>query len=44
MRTLFVSTARTGLSPEQLADQPLAGGLFAVAMESPGLLAGLFGG
>lgn len=44
MRTLFISTARTGLTPEQLADQPLAGGLFAVAMDSPGLPAGLFGG
>jgi sugar lactone lactonase YvrE len=44
MRTLFISTARSGLTPEQLAAQPLAGGLFAVAMESPGLPAGLFGG
>ena len=44
MRTLFISTARTGLTPEQLADQPLAGGLFAVAMDRPGLPAGLFGG
>jgi sugar lactone lactonase YvrE len=44
MRTLFISTARTGLTADQLADQPLAGGLFAVAMDSPGLPAGLFGG
>ena len=44
MRTLFISTARTGLSPEQLSDQPLAGGLFAVAIDSPGVPAGLFAG
>jgi D-xylonolactonase len=44
MRTLFISTARTGLTPDQLAGQPLAGGLFAVAMDSPGVPAGLFGG
>lgn len=44
MCTLFISTARTGLTPEQLADEPLAGGLFAVALDSPGLPAGLFGG
>lgn len=44
MRTLFISTARTGLTPGQLADQPLAGGLFAVAIDSPGVTAGLFGG
>jgi xylono-1,5-lactonase len=44
MRTLFVTSARVGLTPEQLADQPLAGGLFAMAMDSPGVPAGLFGG
>lgn len=43
LRTLFISTARTGLTPGQLAGQPLAGGLFAVAMDSPGVPAGLFG-
>jgi xylono-1,5-lactonase len=44
MRTLFVTSARIGLSPEQLAAEPLAGGLFAVATDSPGVAAGLFGG
>ena len=44
LQTLFISTARTGLSPEQLAAQPLAGGLFAVDVGSPGVPAHLFGG
>jgi sugar lactone lactonase YvrE len=42
--TLFITTARSGLTPEQLAAEPLAGGLFALAVGSPGLPAGLFGG
>jgi len=44
LRTLFITTARSGLTPEQLAAEPLAGGLFAVSIDSPGLPAGLFGG
>ncbi|MEO8021749.1 SMP-30/gluconolactonase/LRE family protein [Polaromonas sp.] len=44
LRTLFITTARVGLTPEQLAAEPLAGGLFAVAVDSPGLPAGMFGG
>lgn len=44
LRTLFITTARSGLTPEQLVAEPLAGGLFAVAVDSPGLPAGLFGG
>jgi D-xylonolactonase len=44
LRTLFITTARSGLTPEQLADQPLAGGLFALAIDGPGLPAGQFGG
>ena len=44
LRTLFVTSARVGLTPEQLAAEPLAGGLFAVAMDGPGVPAGLFGG
>lgn len=44
LRTLFISTARTGLTPEQLAAEPLAGGLFAVSMDCPGLPANGFGG
>jgi sugar lactone lactonase YvrE len=43
LRTLFVSSARFGLTPEQLAAEPLAGGLFAVAMDAPGLPAARFG-
>ena len=35
--TAFVTTARVGLSPEDLASQPLAGGLFAFVVTVPGL-------
>ena len=42
--TLFITTARTGLAPEQLEAQPLAGGLFAVRVDGPGVPAHLFGG
>jgi D-xylonolactonase len=44
LRTLFVTTARTGLAPQQLEAQPLAGGLFAVRVDGPGLPAHLFRG
>ena len=44
LHTLFITTARFGLTPEQLAAEPLAGGLFAVSVDSPGLPANLFGG
>ncbi|MEO6092844.1 MAG: SMP-30/gluconolactonase/LRE family protein [Novosphingobium sp.] len=37
LRTAFVTTARTGLSEEQLAEQPLAGSLFALTAPAPGL-------
>lgn len=37
MKTCFVTTARQGLSLEQLAAQPLAGGLFAFDVDVPGL-------
>jgi len=40
LRTLYVTTARVGLSAAALAAQPLAGGLFAVRVETPGLLQG----
>jgi sugar lactone lactonase YvrE len=36
-RTLYVTTARQKLSAEELATQPLAGALFALRVESPGL-------
>ena len=44
LRTLFITTARTGLSAGQLEAEPLAGGLFAVSVDCPGLPAQLFGG
>ena len=36
-RTLYVTTARQRLTPEQLKDQPLAGGLFRLRVPTPGL-------
>jgi len=36
-RTAFVTTARTGLSPSQRAEQPLAGALFRFETDVPGL-------
>ncbi|MFO6420135.1 SMP-30/gluconolactonase/LRE family protein [Hylemonella sp. W303a] len=44
LRTLYISTARVGMGPAQLAAEPLAGGLFAVELDSPGLPAHLYGG
>ncbi|MFN3437023.1 MAG: SMP-30/gluconolactonase/LRE family protein [Acidovorax sp.] len=44
LRTLFISTARVGLSAEQLVVEPLAGGVFAVPVDGPGLAAHRFGG
>jgi xylono-1,5-lactonase len=43
-RTLFITTARTGLSPEALDLQPLAGGLFAAEPGYQGLPPMRFGG
>ena len=37
LRTAYVTTAWKGLSPEQRLEQPLAGGLFAFRVETPGL-------
>ncbi|CAM3375400.1 SMP-30/gluconolactonase/LRE family protein [Paracidovorax anthurii] len=42
--TLFITSARVGLTPAQLSAEPLAGALFAVSVDSPGLPAHLFGG
>ena len=39
LQTLYVTTARTGLSPDDRQQQPYAGGLFAVEVEVPGLTA-----
>jgi D-xylonolactonase len=37
LKTAFVTTARKGLDPAELAAQPLAGGLFAFEADVPGL-------
>lgn len=44
LRTLFITSARAGLSDAQLAEQPLAGALFALETGIAGLPAGLFKG
>ena len=44
LRTLYVTTARTGLDAEALLAEPLAGGLFAVELDVAGLPAHRFGG
>jgi sugar lactone lactonase YvrE len=44
LRTLYVTTAAIRLSPDELRDQPLAGGLFAWRAEVPGLPAAEFAG
>ena len=43
LKTLFITSARFELSPEQLEAQPLAGALFAVDTDAAGLPANLFG-
>ena len=37
LRTVYATTARKGLSPQDLAAQPLAGGLFTFRVDTPGL-------
>jgi sugar lactone lactonase YvrE len=44
MTTLFVSSAKFELSDAQLAAQPLAGALFAVETDAPGVAANLYAG
>jgi len=44
LRTLFITTAATGLDAGQLAAQPLAGALFAVETDAVGLAPPLFAG
>jgi sugar lactone lactonase YvrE len=44
LRTLFITSARSGLSAAQLAAQPLAGGLFAIELGEPGAPASMFAG
>ncbi|HNW62881.1 MAG TPA: SMP-30/gluconolactonase/LRE family protein [Piscinibacter sp.] len=43
LKTLFITSARFELGPGQLAEQPLAGALFAVDTDAAGLPANLFG-
>ena len=40
LRTLYVTTAWKGLAAQERAEQPLAGGLFAVRLATPGLQPG----
>ncbi|MBF9266461.1 SMP-30/gluconolactonase/LRE family protein [Paracidovorax cattleyae] len=44
LRTLFIISARTGLSDARLVAEPLGGALFAVSVDGPGLPAHRFGG
>lgn len=44
LRTLYITSARFGLTPQQLQDQPLAGGLFELAMNVAGVAAEKFAG
>jgi len=44
LKTLFISSARFELSPRQLAEQPLAGAVFAVDTDAQGCPAHLFAG
>ena len=37
LKTLYITSAREGLTPEQLALEPLAGGVFAINVDVPGL-------
>jgi len=43
-RTLFITTARTGLTEKELEREPLAGGLFAVTLDVAGVPANRFAG
>ena len=43
LRTLYITSAATGLTPAQLEAEPLAGGLFAVEVDVEGRPAHLFG-
>ena len=36
LKTLYITSARDGLTPEQLAAEPLAGGVFAIDVDVPG--------
>jgi sugar lactone lactonase YvrE len=42
LKTLYITSAREGLTPEQLAAEPTAGGVFAIEVDVPGLPENLF--
>ncbi|WP_196258846.1 SMP-30/gluconolactonase/LRE family protein [Pelagibacterium limicola] len=44
LRTLYITTASGKLTPEELAAQPLAGGLFSMTVDVAGILPGMFAG
>lgn len=44
LKTLFITSAAHGLSPQQLACEPLAGGLFAIELDIAGMPANAFAG
>jgi sugar lactone lactonase YvrE len=44
LRTLYITSATSGLTPAQREAEPEAGGLFAVQLDVPGLPASPFGG
>jgi sugar lactone lactonase YvrE len=44
LRDMYITTAAIGLAPADLARQPLAGGLFRIRVDVPGLPANQFGG
>jgi sugar lactone lactonase YvrE len=44
LRTAYVTTARQGLSEEELAARPLSGGIFSFRVDTPGLPEHLFAG
>lgn len=44
LRTLYITSAADGLTPQQLEREPLAGGLFAVEMPIAGVAADVFNG
>ena len=37
LKTLYIASARQGLTTEELAQQPAAGGVFAIEVDVPGL-------
>lgn len=42
LKTLYITSARAGLSPEELAKQPLAGGMFSIRVDVPGMPENIF--